>query len=121
VNELGGKLVKLEVEKQEFSTKIGELEEEQKVFSTKMEEMQNIFQQEKNELLFKIQELNSRKPEDTNKSKMEALQNTIQNLQKELREKSEKILQMEKSMIELKNRPDVRGTYLRSSNLRDNL
>jgi predicted RNase H-like nuclease (RuvC/YqgF family) len=88
VNELGGKITKLE--------------------------------EEKNELLLKIQQLGNEPKTDTvDKSKLLALQETIQKLQKDNREKSDKILQLEKNLLDLQSVVDKKGHFLRGSNLND--
>jgi len=89
VNELGGKIDKLE--------------------------------EEKNELLFKIQQLDLNKPKEVDKSKLQGLQDTIQKLLSDNKEKSDKILQLEKSLLELEGMAYQKGILLRSSNLNDNL
>ena len=89
VNELGGKIAKLE--------------------------------EEKNELLLKIQQLDSNKPKEVDKSKLQGLQDTIQKLLSDNKEKSDKILQLEKSLLELEGMAYQKGILLRSSNLNDNL
>jgi hypothetical protein len=89
VNELGGKIAKLE--------------------------------EEKNELLFKIQQLDLNKPKEVDKSKLQGLQDTIQKLLSDNKEKSDKILQLEKSLLELEGMAYQKGILLRSSNLNDNL
>jgi hypothetical protein len=89
VNELGGKIDKLE--------------------------------EEKNELLFKIQQLGLNKPKEVDKSKLQGLQDTIQKLLSDNKEKSDKILQLEKSLLDLESMAYQKGILLRSSNLNDNL
>jgi len=85
--------------------------------------------EEINILLSKISELEN-KPEKVvevirksdNKEKQQMLQKTIQQLRDDIRKKDEKILQLEKDIIHLKeiNRP-IKGQFMRSSNLYDNL
>ena len=101
-NELYGKIVQLESEKNIFSTKIEELESELVVFSTKMTEMENIFH-------------------DNNNSQQ--LQNTIQSLMKNLRDKNIEIDELNKKLTEQQknNEMNERAKYLRSSNLDDTL
>lgn len=100
-----------------------------------------------NELLLKIQQLENKPPETIekeipvekivevekvvevikeveviNKEKQKLLQDTIQKLREEIRKKDESILQLEKSIVELKEtQGPVRGQFMRSSNLNDNL
>ena len=101
-NELYEKIVQLESEKKIFSTKIEELESEIVVFSTKMTEMENIFH---------------------NNDNSQQLQNTIQTLMKNLREKNIEIDELKKQLTEQQknNEMNERAKYLRSSNLDDNL
>jgi predicted RNase H-like nuclease (RuvC/YqgF family) len=101
-NELLLKIQQLESEKKIFSTKIEELESELIVFSTKMTEMENIFQ---------------------NNDNSQQLQNTIQNLMKNLRDKNIEIDELKKqiNIQEKNNEMYERAKYLRSSNLDDNL
>ena len=90
-----------------------------------------------NELLLKIQQLENKPPEVVevekvvevikevevdNKEKQKLLQETIQKLREEIRKKDEIILQLEKNIVELKEiQGPVRGQFMRSSNLNDNL
>ena len=101
-NELLLKIQQLESEKKIFSTKIEELESELVVFSTKMTEMENIFH-------------------DNNNSQQ--LQNTIQSLMKNLRDKNIDIDELNKKLTEQQknNEMNERAKYLRSSNLDDTL
>ena len=101
-NELLLKIQQLESEKKIFSTKIEELESELVVFSTKMTEMENIFH-------------------DNNNSQQ--LQNTIQSLIKNLRDKNIEIDELNKKLTEQQknNEMNERAKYLRSSNLDDTL
>jgi len=93
-NELYGKIVQLENEKQEFSTKLQECNGELVLFSTKTQENENIFQD-------RIKELESREPErieiikevvvektTTDNSKQKALEETIQKIRTELQLKN---------------------------------
>jgi len=102
LNELLLKIQQLEDDKKIFSTKIDELEEEKRIFSTKMSEMENIFQ---------------------NNDNSQQLQNTIQNLMKNLRDKNIEIDDLKKQINtqEKNNEMYERAKYLRSSNLDDTL
>ena len=101
-NELLLKIQQLESEKKIFSTKIEELESEIVVFSTKMTKMENIFH---------------------NNDNSQQLQNTIQTLMKNLRDKNIEIDELKKQLTEQQknNEMNERAKYLRSSNLDDNL
>jgi hypothetical protein len=112
-------------------------DEEVKIFSTRMTEMENIFQNEKNELLLKIQQLEERGPEilevvkevvvekeinDENlKPKIEALQNTVQKLKQDNIDKDRKIKEYEKTIQEIQMIQDRQAVYLRGSNLDNKL
>jgi predicted RNase H-like nuclease (RuvC/YqgF family) len=101
-NELLVIIEQLESEKKIFSTKIEELESELQKFSTKMTEMENIFQ---------------------NNNNSQQLQNTIQSLMKNLRDKNIEIDELKKqiNIQEKNNEMYERAKYLRSSNLDDTL
>jgi DNA repair exonuclease SbcCD ATPase subunit len=103
-------------------------------FSTKMEELANIFQKEKNELLLKIQQLESREPEikeiirevevfkETSdeglRPKLDALQTTVQKLKQDNIDKDRKIKEYEKTIEEIqKFQQDKRAAFLKGSNL----
>lgn len=121
-----------------------EFEEQIQKFSTKTQEMENIFQEERNNLLMKIQQLESREPEikeivreveiikevvveketsdDGLKLKLEALQNTVQKLKQDNIEKDRKIMEYEKIIEEIqKFQQDRKAAFLRGSNLDDTL
>ena len=106
VNELGGKIAKLEKEKKEFSTKIQEMEEERVKFSTKIQEMENNFQ-------------NKPKVED---DKIKQLQQTIQTFVGRLREKEAEINNLKEELKNCnKDTGEKPAVFLRNSNLGDNL
>lgn len=111
-----------------------EFEQKSKFFSTKIEELQNIFQIEKNELLFKIQQLELKEPEikeivvekessnDGLKSKLDALQNTVQKLKQDNINKDRQITEYQKTIEEIQNfQQDKRAAFLKGSNLDDTL
>ena len=57
-----------------------------------------------------------------NKDKQKKLQDTIKTLREDIRKKDENILQLEKNILELQNiKGPIKGQYMRSSNLNDNL
>jgi chromosome segregation ATPase len=103
-------------------------------FSTKTTEMENIFQNEKKELLSKIQQLEEKEPEvreviiekessDNNlKPKLDALQNTVQKLKQDNIDKDRKIKEYEKTIEEIqKFQQDKKAAFLKGSNLDDTL
>ena len=142
-------------DQQEMNEKIfqkdQEIEEQRRKFSTKTQELENNFQNERNELLSKIQQLESREPEVVeipvekivvqevikevpveivkevekvivDDSKTEKLQETIQKIRGEGIEKDKKIKELEAKIIAM-GQDDVRrgAVYLRGSNLNDTL
>jgi hypothetical protein len=129
-------------DQEEMNTKIFQKEQEfdqqRKIFSTKTQEMKNIFQNEKTELLSKIQQLENTPPkivevikeiviekESTDiglKSKLEAIQNTVQKLKQDNIEKDNKIREYEKTIEEIqKFQEEKKAMFLRGSNLDDKL
>ena len=57
-----------------------------------------------------------------NKDKMKLLQETISSMKDEIRKKDEKILQIEKNVVELENiRGPIKGKFMGSTNLNDKL
>lgn len=116
VKELGGKVAKLEDEKQKFSTKI--------------EEMENIFQQEVvrydtqiSDYIRKIDELENKPPTVIEKTtvddtKLKALQETVQKQRQEIIDKNKLIDNLQKSLLEVqKHNENIGAVYLRGSNL----
>jgi hypothetical protein len=129
-------------DQEEMNTKIFQKEQEfdqqRKIFSTKTQEMENIFQNEKTVLLSKIQQLENTPPkivevikeiviekESTDiglKSKLEAIQNTVQKLKQDNIEKDNKIREYEKTIEEIqKFQEEKKAMFLRGSNLDDKL
>jgi hypothetical protein len=117
----------------ELLTKIQQLESEKEIFSTKRTEMENIFQNEKNDLLLKIQHLETKQPEvvevikeiviekevdNGNKAKLDALQQTVMKLRQETLEKDKQIKELEKTVSDIqKFQEDKKAVYLNGSNL----
>jgi hypothetical protein len=111
-----------------------EFEEQRRLFSTKVQEMENIFQDKQNELLLKIQQLESKEPEvrevvvekettdNSWKPKLEALQNTVQKLKQDNIDKDKKIKEYEKTIEDIqKFNNDKKALFLKGSNLDDKL
>ena len=111
-----------------------EFEEQRRLFSTKVQEIENIFQDKKNELLLKIQQLESKEPEvrevvvekettdNSWKPKLEALQNTVQKLKQDNIDKDKKIKEYEKTIEDIqKFNNDKKALFLKGSNLDDKL
>lgn len=135
-NELLSKMKQLESDKQLFSTKTEKLEEQVQKFSTKTTEMENIFQNEKNELLLKIQQLENKPPvevikeiviekesnDSSLKPKMDALQNTLAKVRQETLDKDKKIKELEQTIKDIQKFQDNKqAVYLKGSNLDDKL
>jgi hypothetical protein len=120
-----------------------EFEEQRRKFSTIKQELENSFQEEKKELLLKIQELENRPAETievvrevpvevvvekivtkevVDNSKNQLLQETLQKLRSENMEKDKKIKDLE-TRINAMGQEDLRrgAVYLRGSNLNDTL
>jgi hypothetical protein len=122
-NELYGKIVQLENEKQEFSTKLQECNSELVIFSTKTQKNENIFQD-------RIKELESREPErieiikevvvektTTDNSKQKALEETIQKIRTELQLKNKEINDLKNTITDIQASNGRQGIFLDGSNL----
>jgi hypothetical protein len=124
----------------------GEIEKITQEFSTKMEEMEKIFQNEKKELLARIEKLGEgrvvevvkevekivEKPvevvkevvvekEIVDQTKLKNLEQTLQKLKLENIEKDKRIKELENYLRESKTNIDGNAIYLRGSNLKDKL
>jgi len=117
-NELLLKIQQLEFEKQEFSTKLTETEQKLQLFSTKTTEMENIFQDEKNELLLKMKQLENQ-PEKmiTDNSKQKALEETIQKIRTELQLKNKEINDLKLTISDIQKQGGSKSVYMDGSNL----
>jgi hypothetical protein len=142
-NELLLKIQQLESDKQLFSTKTQELEGQVQKFSTITTEMENIFQdkmskkeQELDRLRQTLDELLDRPPvekivevvvekeitDNSSKSKVDALQNTLAKVRQETLEKDKKIRELEQTIQEIQKFQDNKqAVYLKGSNLDDKL
>ena len=129
INELGGKITKLENERQLFSTKTTEMEN---IFHNKMskkdEELDELRQTLDEHLskppVEKIVELVVEKEITDNslKSKLDALQNTLTKVRQETLEKDKKIKELELTIQEIqKFQENKQAVYLKGSNLDDKL
>ena len=143
VNELLLKIQQLESDKQLFSTKTQELETEVRKFSTITTEMENIFQdkmskkeQELDELRRSLDEHLAKPPvekivevvvekeitDNSSKSKLDALQNTLAKVRQETLEKDKKIRELEQTIKDIQKFQDNKqAVYLKGSNLDDKL
>jgi hypothetical protein len=127
INELVGKTEQLKKENEFFSTRVEELNSQLEIFSTKTSKMENIFHNEKNELLLKIQQLEERKPEIIEKvvgdeTKQKMLEQTLQTLRMENFNKDKKIKELEEIVSDCKKYEQKTGAvYLRGTNLDETL
>ena len=101
INELGGKIAKLE---QELSTKTTEIE--------------NIFQNRMSKKDEELDELRQKLDDPVTNNKLNMLQNTLQNLRNDLSLKNDKINELEKINQELQKTANLQNaTYMKGSNL----
>ncbi len=129
INELGGKIAKLENERQLFSTKTTEIEN---IFHNKMSKKD----EELDELRRTLDEHLSKPPvekivelvvekeitDNSLKSKLDALQNTLTKVRQETLEKDKKIKELELTIQEIqKFQENKQAVYLKGSNLDDKL
>ena len=118
INELGGKIAKLEEERQIFSTKIANLEEERQIFSTKDTENKSFFQNEMSKKDEELDELRRKLDDPVTNNNINMLQSTLQKLRGELSEKNQKIKELEQINKGLSDNQQTSGAYLlRGSNL----
>ena len=142
-NELLLKIQQLEDEKQEFSTKLQECNGKVEIFSTKTTEIENIFHdkmskkdEELDELRRTLAEHLAKPPvekivevvvekettDNSSKSKLDALQNTLAKVRQETLEKDKKIKELEQTIQEIQKFQDNKqAVYLKGSNLDDKL
>ena len=129
INELGGKIAKLENERQLFSTKTTEMEN---IFHNKMSKKDEELDELRRTLdehlakppVEKIVELVVEKEITDNslKSKLDALQNTLTKVRQETLEKDKKIKELELTIQEIqKFQENKQAVYLKGSNLDDKL
>jgi len=138
-NELLLKIQQLEAEGQVFSTKLQECRGEVQIFSTKTTEMENIFQykmskkdEKLNELRQELDKQLDRPPvekivevvvekettDNSSKSKLDALQNTLAKVRQETLDKDKKIKELEHTIQEIqKFQENKQAVYLKGSNL----
>ena len=138
-NELLLKIQQLESERQDFSTKLTETEGKLEIFSTKTTEMENIFQdkmskkdEELDELRHSLDEHLAKPPiekivkvvvekeitDNSSKSKLDALQNTLAKVRQETLDKDKKIKELEQTIQEIqKFQENKQAVYLKGSNL----
>ena len=136
-------LLKIQQLEQEFSTKTTEIGTIKQEFSTITTEMENIFQKEMSKKDDNIAELRQTldehlaKPpvekivevvvekettDNSSKSKLDALQNTLSKVRQETLEKDKKIKELEQTIQEIQKFQDNKqAVYLKGSNLDDKL
>jgi prefoldin subunit 5 len=129
--------------RQKFSTKEDEIESLKREFSTITTENENIFQnkmsrkvEELDELRHSLDELLAKPPvekivevvvereitDNSSKSKLEALQNTLSKVRQETLDKDKKIKELEQTIQEIQKFQDNKqAVYLKGSNLDDKL
>ena len=101
INELGGKIAKLEQE-----------------LSTKTSEMENIFQNKMSKKDEELDELRRKLDDPVTNNKLNMLQDTLQNLRNDLSLKNDKINELEKINHELQRTANLQNaTYMKGSNL----
>ena len=99
-----------------------QIEEESKIFSTKTQEMENNFQKEMSKKDEELDELRRSLDISVDNSKVKMLQQTIQNLNIEIRELKKKNEELNKKLLEQpKQVGDIPAKFHGSSNLNDNL
>ncbi len=119
INELGGKIAKLEQEISTKTTKIGTIREE---FSTKTTEMENIFQNEMSKKDLELDELRSDLDINLDDNKVKMLQQTVQNLTGEVRDLKKKNEELNKQMLDTpKQLGNISAKFHGSSNLNNDL
>ena len=141
VKELGEKIAKLEKSNKTYSTKLKNTNNENKKLQQSLSDMEVLLEEKPKEVVKEIEvikevEIIKEVPVEVVKEvevikevkgkgdpeKLKGLQNTIQKLREELREKEKSISQYEKIMLELDNEfKNQRATFLNSTNLNDEL
>jgi predicted RNase H-like nuclease (RuvC/YqgF family) len=119
VNEL---LLKIQQLEQDISTKTTEIGTIRQEFSTKTEEMENIFQNKISKKDEELDELRHNLDIPVTNDKLNMLQQTIQNLNSEIRDLKKKNEELEKKLLEQPKESDFKSARFHgSSNLNDGL
>lgn len=144
VNELGGKIAELnemnstlKKEKKKVDTEISEMilkindkENKKSELEGRILELEILLEEKPKEVIktvevikeVPVEKVVEKEVKVENKEKLNKLQDTISKMRDELREKDEKILQIEKNLVELeKIKGPIKGVFMGSSNLNDNL
>jgi len=125
VNQLGGKITKLGEEKNELLFKIQQLDFDKNQLLSKIQQLSS----DNSSLDSRLQEEMNKPPvevikevEVVNTEKNKLLQETISKLQTQIRDKDKKISELEEVVSSFSREiQGIRGTFLRSSNLNDDL
>jgi len=128
-NEMSKSGLELDELRQKISTKEDEIESIKQEFSTITTEKENIFQnemskkvEELDELRQTLDELKSKSESLVTNNKVNMLQETLQNLRKDLSLKNTKITELEGKIKQLESvNRNVEAIYLKGSNLKQNL
>ena len=119
VNEL---LLKIQQLEQEISTKTTEIGTIRQEFSTNTKEMENIFQNKMSKKDGELDELRHNLDIPVTNDKLNMLQQTIQNLNSEIRDLKKKNEELEKKLLEQPKESDFKSARFHgSSNLNDGL
>jgi hypothetical protein len=119
INELGGKITKLEQELSDKTTEIGTIRQE---FSTKTEETENIFQNEMSKKDEELDELRQKLDILVTNNKANMLQETLLKLRKDLILKDKRIEELEGINKQLETIKVSQGAvYLKGSNITQRL
>jgi predicted RNase H-like nuclease (RuvC/YqgF family) len=119
VNEL---LLKIQQLEQEISTKTTEIGTIKQEFSTKTEETENIFQNKMSKKDEELDELRRNLDIPVTNDRLNMLQQTIQNLNSEIRDLKKKNEELEKKLLEQPKESDFKSARFHgSSNLNDGL
>jgi predicted nucleic acid-binding Zn-ribbon protein len=115
-------LLKIQQLEQEISTKTTEIGTIRQEFSTKTKEMENIFQNKMSKKDGELDELRHNLDIPVTNDKLNMLQQTIQNLNSEIRDLKKKNEELEKKLLEQPKESDFKSARFHgSSNLNDGL
>lgn len=131
VQQLGNKIVKLEKEKEGYDTQISEYirqidekNSEKSELEGRISELEVLLEEKPKEVIkeIEIEKIVEKEVKIENKEKLKKLQQTISTMKDEIRKKDEKILQIEKNVVELeKIKGPIKAKFMGSTNLNDKL